>query len=312
MLDPWRPGLVPAGRRRPGRRGRAALVRAAPPPDGAGVAGRRRAGLARRPGRGAGRVRARRLVPGGLAGAGRGARRAGRRRSRPSRVVRRSPRWSAGPSPSWCWRRPSRCSSRRSACAPAPRRRSSRRCCSSRCCPAFELLFPDRGEPGAVAADRRSCRSTAVVAGRRLRRRSGCPSTGSTPTHPVPSQLVYALDTDAGQAWWASTEDDPGTYTARYVEGRATAAGRLPVPRRRRRADRARPSRPTCPRRRSRSSPTTVVGDAPRVHRAVTPQRPGVRLVTLEVAVDGGTVVAGPGRRPRRAGGGARARTGCW
>jgi hypothetical protein len=39
--------------------------------------------------------------------------------------------------------------------------------------------------------------------------------------HPVPSQLVYALDADSGTAWWASTETHPGAFTGRYVSGRA-------------------------------------------------------------------------------------------
>ena len=35
--------------------------------------------------------------------------------------------------------------------------------------------------------------------------------------HPVPSRLAYALEADTGDAWWFSTEDEPGEEAARYV-----------------------------------------------------------------------------------------------
>jgi len=35
--------------------------------------------------------------------------------------------------------------------------------------------------------------------------------------HPVPAQLMYALDVDTGQARWVTTESAPGAWTSRYV-----------------------------------------------------------------------------------------------
>jgi hypothetical protein len=46
---------------------------------------------------------------------------------------------------------------------------------------------------------------------------------------PVPAQLMYALDADAGQARWVSAESDPGEWTSRYVTGRETLTGPFPV-----------------------------------------------------------------------------------
>ncbi|PRY50568.1 peptidase M28-like protein [Geodermatophilus tzadiensis] len=107
--------------------------------------------------------------------------------------------------------------------------------------------------------------------------------------HPVPSQLVYALEADTGEAWWASTEAQPGEYTARYVgtprtlphdypylAGRAVAVGQ------------AEPAG---------LPPSTVqvledrVADGRRtVTVRVRPQR-DVRLVVLDLRTDGGRVV---------------------
>ncbi|GAB3193411.1 hypothetical protein GCM10027261_08530 [Geodermatophilus arenarius] len=110
------------------------------------------------------------------------------------------------------------------------------------------------------------------------------------PQHPVPSRLVYALEADTGEAWWASTEDDPGEYTARYVgtprtlphdypylAGEAVAAGPAEVA-----------GLPT--------SRVEVVDDRSSggqrtVTVRVTPQRE-VRLVVLDLTADGGTVTA--------------------
>ncbi|MGY1607037.1 MULTISPECIES: M28 family peptidase [unclassified Geodermatophilus] len=35
--------------------------------------------------------------------------------------------------------------------------------------------------------------------------------------HPVPSRLAYVLEADTDEAWWVSTEERPGEYTARHV-----------------------------------------------------------------------------------------------
>jgi hypothetical protein len=108
--------------------------------------------------------------------------------------------------------------------------------------------------------------------------------------HPAPSQLAYALDRDTGKAWWASTESHPGAYTGRYVGGRSTlpvdfpylagkdvATGPAQV------ADLPAPLVTTLS--------DGVVGGKRVVTVRVTPQRAGVRLVALDLTVDGGTVI---------------------
>ena len=75
MIDPWRPGWFRAVRRRAGRDRPAHLVRLAAPAVRRLDAGHRRPRLARRARRRAGRAHARRLLPGGAAGARRLARR---------------------------------------------------------------------------------------------------------------------------------------------------------------------------------------------------------------------------------------------
>jgi len=110
--------------------------------------------------------------------------------------------------------------------------------------------------------------------------------------HPVPSQLVYALDTDEGRAWWASTEDDPGAYTARYVEGREqlpvdfpylagedVAVGPAEV------ADLPAPQVEVVS--------DQVVGENRQITVRVTPRREAVRLLVLDLSIEGGTVVRG-------------------
>ena len=85
--------------------------------------------------------------------------------------------------------------------------------------PAFELLFPDpddEGRPPDPGWAPPSCRWS------RCSRPPRCAFGGFLvdtfdETHPVPSELVYVLDTDAGTAWWATTEANPGPYTAGYV-----------------------------------------------------------------------------------------------
>ncbi len=43
--------------------------------------------------------------------------------------------------------------------------------------------------------------------------------------HPRPSQLMYALDADSGQARWVSTESEPQPWTRQYVSTTAAAIG---------------------------------------------------------------------------------------
>ncbi len=47
--------------------------------------------------------------------------------------------------------------------------------------------------------------------------------------HPVPTQLMYALDTDTGQARWVSAESSPGEWTSRYVTGPEDLSASFPV-----------------------------------------------------------------------------------
>jgi hypothetical protein len=47
--------------------------------------------------------------------------------------------------------------------------------------------------------------------------------------HPLPTQLMYALDADSGQAWWVSEESHPGTWTSHYVNGHEDLSTRFPL-----------------------------------------------------------------------------------
>lgn len=46
--------------------------------------------------------------------------------------------------------------------------------------------------------------------------------------HPAPQQLMYALDTDTGQARWVSTDSAPGSWNRAYVSGREDLGGQFP------------------------------------------------------------------------------------
>ena len=221
MLDPWRPGwyrLAAVARR---RRGRAALVRAAAPPDRAArSASAALVWLAVLGGR-ARRVRARWLVPGGVARAGRGRHRHRRGADRPGWCAA-ARRWSAARSPSWCSPRPCPCSSRRSASDGRRAAASSRRCCGR---PAARLRvalpadpatrrrgrLADRRRPGLGLVLAVACAVVGLI-GRQVRRRA---------PGAQPARLRARPDT--GQAWWASTESAPGRVHRR---GTSTAADR--------------------------------------------------------------------------------------
>jgi hypothetical protein len=89
--------------------------------------------------------------------------------------------------------------------------------------PIVDLLHPEAGGQRGMDALRARRRGalpalTAVVAvvmfaaiGLRVDR--------FTAAHPVPTQLMYALDTDSGRAQWLSTESAPQKWTAQYVSG---------------------------------------------------------------------------------------------
>jgi hypothetical protein len=162
--------------------------------------------------------------------------------------------------------------------------------------PALEWLFPDpdgqRARPAAVLVPLVAAVVAVVckVAGLRTDRFDA--------EHPVPSQLAYALDTDDGRAWWVSTEQDPGDYAGRYVDRRGELPARFPylagtevslgaaeI------ADLPAPAVTTVS--------DAVVGGRRELTVQVTPRRPGVRLLALDVTTEGGTVtgarVAGRG-----------------
>ncbi|MCV2491709.1 M28 family peptidase [Geodermatophilus sp. YIM 151500] len=148
--------------------------------------------------------------------------------------------------------------------------------------PAFELLFP---EPGRRLASALVPAAAVVLAA--VLTAAGLAADRSGPDHPVPSQLAYALDADAGRAWWTSTEERPGAYTARYVGGRADlpvdfpyldgelAVGPAEV------ADLPPPEVAVVS--------DVVTGAGRQLTVRVDPRR-DVRLLALELATDGGTV----------------------
>jgi hypothetical protein len=99
--------------------------------------------------------------------------------------------------------------------------------------PVIDLLHPEAGGQRAMAALRARRRGTlpALVAlltavvltviGLRVDRFDA--------THPSPTQLMYALDTDTGQARWLSAETSPQEWTAQYVSGEPSAVPYLPA-----------------------------------------------------------------------------------
>jgi hypothetical protein len=154
--------------------------------------------------------------------------------------------------------------------------------------PAFELLFPDEDSRPAGRL------SSAVVPGVAVVLAVACAAVALSvdrfdADHPVPSQLAYALDRDTGQAWWASTEAAPGEYTAQYVDGRGTLPVDLPYLAGKDMAiGEAQPADLPAPAVEKLSD--DMVGGKRVITVRVTPQRPGVRLLGLDLSVDGGTV----------------------
>jgi hypothetical protein len=156
--------------------------------------------------------------------------------------------------------------------------------------PAFELLFADP-----ASGRRHGWLADAAVPVTALVLAAACTVAGLTvdtfdESHPVPSRLAYVQDDDRDQAWWVTTETAPGAYTAGFVDshdplpadypylidqdvetGAAESAG-LPAP-------------VVVP------VSDTVVGGRREIRVRVTPQRPGVRLVVLDLRIDGGTIV---------------------
>lgn len=157
--------------------------------------------------------------------------------------------------------------------------------------PAFELLFADPDLTETTAGSRMASAVVPVVA---LVAAAACAVAGFLvdtfdETHPVPSELVYVLDTDAGTAWWASTEDNPGPYTAGYVGGGDLLNGSYPYldgeDVRTGAADIADLPAPEVV-----VVSDYVVGGLREITVRVTSRRPGVRLLSVDLAVDGGAV----------------------
>jgi hypothetical protein len=154
--------------------------------------------------------------------------------------------------------------------------------------PALELLFPGPEERtrlavAAVPATALGVAAACAVAGLAVDRFDAA--------HPVPSRLAYVLDRDTGQASWVSTEQTLGAWTEGHVGSRFELPSAWPHlggevwSGRAEAADLA-------------AAEVTTVSDALLGGRReltvrVTPRRPGVRMLVLDLRVDGGTVLAG-------------------
>jgi hypothetical protein len=167
--------------------------------------------------------------------------------------------------------------------------------------PIVDLLHPEAGGQRGMDAWRARRRGalpvlTAIVA-LLVFTGIGLRADRFTPAHPAPTQLMYALDTDTGQARWLSNETKPQKWTAQYVSGSpkavtdlvpafgdekvlsgpATAAA-LPAPQLSLLSD-------------------TTSGDTRTLTLRLLPQRP-VRLAALHVGADTTVVSATVGGRP--------------
>jgi hypothetical protein len=149
--------------------------------------------------------------------------------------------------------------------------------------PAFELLFPVPGEQRTAAAVV-PVTAALLAAGLTV---AGLLVDTFDARHPVPSQLVYALDADEGRAWWATTEDDPGDYTKQYV----SALGDLPLDFPYLGGDvwTGEAEVADLPPPELVAEPTAGNEGTRRWTVTVTPQR-DVRLLALDVVTDGGTI----------------------
>ncbi|MGY1603739.1 M20/M25/M40 family metallo-hydrolase [Geodermatophilus sp. SYSU D00815] len=152
--------------------------------------------------------------------------------------------------------------------------------------PAFELLFPEGRRLGAVAVP-----GVAVVVA------AACTAAGLVvdrfdERHPVPTQLVYVLDTDAGQAWWASAEADPGAYTDLYMDVRQPLPAEYPYLRTEEDLWTGEAEVADLPAPAVETVTDRATGATREVTVRVVPQREGVRFVTLDLDAGGGTVVA--------------------
>jgi hypothetical protein len=159
--------------------------------------------------------------------------------------------------------------------------------------PALEPLFP---EPERAAAPRGSWLPVAAVPGTALVVAVACTVVGLSvdrfdAEHPVPSRLAYVLDRDTGQASWVSTEVAPSAYTADYVGSRFELPVEYPYLGGEVWSGRAEPADLTAAEVETVSD--TVVGGRRELSVRVTPRRSDVRMLVLDLRVEGGTVVAG-------------------
>jgi hypothetical protein len=99
--------------------------------------------------------------------------------------------------------------------------------------PVVDLLHPAAGGQRAMAAVRArragGLPALAAVLGTVLLAGVGLAVDRFDATHPVPTQLMYALDTDTGTARWLSAEADPQPWTGRYLDGRTRVAETFPA-----------------------------------------------------------------------------------
>ncbi len=79
--------------------------------------------------------------------------------------------------------------------------------------PVLELLFPLERRPRGVLVP-----LTAAVAAVALVV-TGLVVDRFDAARPIPTQLMYALDADTGEAWWVSTEVHPQDWTQAYLDG---------------------------------------------------------------------------------------------
>ena len=169
------------------------------------------------------------------------------------------------------------------------RRASSSALLASPCCPRSSSLFPDEDQRA------RGRLASAVVPGVAVVLAVACAAVGLSvdrfdAAHPVPSQLAYALDRDTGPGVVGQHRDAPRARTRRSTST-AAARCRSTSPTWPARSWRIGPaSRRTCPAPQVTTLSDEVVGGKRQITVRVTPQRSGVRLVALDLGVDGGTV----------------------
>ena len=152
--------------------------------------------------------------------------------------------------------------------------------------PIVDLLHPEAGGqrgPGALRARRLGALPALAAALTAV----ACAATGLVvdrfdPAHPAPTQLMYALDTDTGQARWLSQERGPQKWTGQYVSGEpGPVTDLLPVfGESELRTGPAQPAPLPAPT--LTPSSDTTAGDLRTVTFRLTPQRP-VRLMSLHV-----------------------------